>query len=326
LQIPPVTHIVPVKELCPIITGDSTAHNGPVTWHAAFRDGIQLTFLPYRHVLSFEFEYPLNTEPLRIDAVIIKKQPDAVIGNPLGAIFRKVNIVEYKSPGDYLSTGDYHKVGAYARLYSVLNRIPTTEMTISFAAEVYPRNLLKYLKNTYGYKVEEENPGIYRVKGDIFAAQVIETKKLKEEDGGIWLRDLRNGLKGKELREIIERGKELPKGSPLTAYLAMVLQANGTGLEEVVEMPNVTLEEVLEKHGFIERWEARGREIGLEKGREIGLEKGQEIGLEKGREIGLEKGREEAVKRLRKHGMDPAEIAEALELPPAAVTRYLNAK
>ncbi|MDR2746641.1 MAG: hypothetical protein LBB77_04260, partial [Treponema sp.] len=63
---------------------------GPITWHTAFRDGIRLTFLPYRDVLSFEFEYPLNTEPLRIDAVIIKKQPDAVIDNPLGAIFRGV--------------------------------------------------------------------------------------------------------------------------------------------------------------------------------------------------------------------------------------------
>jgi hypothetical protein len=68
----------------------------PVDWHAAFRDGIQLAFLPYRRSLSFEFEYPLNTEPLRIDAVIIKKQPGAVIDMPLGALFRQVNILEYK--------------------------------------------------------------------------------------------------------------------------------------------------------------------------------------------------------------------------------------
>jgi hypothetical protein len=30
-------------------------------------DGIQLSFFPYRKVLSFEFEYPLNTEPLRME-------------------------------------------------------------------------------------------------------------------------------------------------------------------------------------------------------------------------------------------------------------------
>ncbi|MDR3147427.1 MAG: hypothetical protein LBU00_03500, partial [Treponema sp.] len=102
---------------------EDTPPNNPITWHSAFRDGIQLTFLPYRDVLSFEFEYPLNTEPLRIDAVIIKKRPKAVIDTPLGAIFRRVNIVEYKSPGDYLAVADYHKAWAYARLYSVLKNV-----------------------------------------------------------------------------------------------------------------------------------------------------------------------------------------------------------
>jgi predicted transposase YdaD len=121
-------------------------------------------------------------------------------------------------------------------------------------------------------------------------------------------------LKGEELRGIIERGKELAEGMPVRAYLAMVLRANGSKLEEVAGMPGMTLEEVLEKHGFIAKWEARGREEGLEKG------------LEKGQELGLEKGRKEVVKRLRKHGMDPAEISEALELPLNTVIKYLNAE
>jgi hypothetical protein len=271
--------------------------------------------------LQFEFEYPLNTEPLRIDAVIIKKQPDAVIDNPMGALFRGVNIVEYKSPGDYLSVEDYHKAGAYARLYSVLNGVETGDMTVSFAGEAYPRKLLNYLRGEYGYRVEERWPGIYYVEGDIFGVQVIETKKLRGE-GGVWLKNLRGGLKGEELRGTMERGKVLPEGAPLTAYLSMVLQANGLGLEEMVEMSNVTLEEVLEKHGFIEKWEARG----LEKGMEQGLERGMEQGLERGLERGLEEGLERAAKGLRKYGMDPAEIAGALELPLAKVIGYLNAE
>jgi hypothetical protein len=116
------------------IAGD-TSHDGPINWHSAFRDGLQLAFLPYRRVLGFEFEYPLNTEPLRIDAVIIKKEPGAVIDIPLGAMFRRVNVVEYKSPGDYISIADYHKAGAYVRLYGVLNDVEITDMTLSFVAE-----------------------------------------------------------------------------------------------------------------------------------------------------------------------------------------------
>jgi hypothetical protein len=41
-----------------------------IDWHSAFRDVIQLALYQYRDDLSFEFEHPLNSEPLRIDMVI----------------------------------------------------------------------------------------------------------------------------------------------------------------------------------------------------------------------------------------------------------------
>jgi hypothetical protein len=262
----------------------------------AFCGGIQLAFLPYRHSLSFEFEYPLNTEPLRIDAVIIKKRPNLIIDMPLGLIFRQVNILEYKSPGDYFSMRDYLKVGAYVRLYCYLNGIPVGEITISLVGDRFPRKLMKELAKL-GYEIREEWPGIYYVSGDMFKVQVIETKKLREGDGGIWLRDLRGGLKGEELGEILRIGKGLGKEAPMGAYLHALIQANMMGFKEMVEMNDaVTIEDVLEEYGFTARWEARGLERGLERD----------------------------VKKLRKHGMDPAAIAEALELPPATVSRYLD--
>ncbi|MDR0642231.1 MAG: hypothetical protein LBG07_07215 [Treponema sp.] len=247
----------PIRGILPITSKNTSPRQKPITWHTAFRDGIQLTFFPYRHLLQFVFEYPLNTEPLRIDAVIIKKQPGAVIENPLGALFRNVNIIEYKSPGDYLSVEDYHKTGAYARLYSVLNRVESGDMTISFVGEGYPRKMLNYVKGKYGYKVEERGAGIYYVEGDICGVQVIETKRLG--GGGEWLRDLRGGLKGEELRGIMERWRGMPAGTPLGAYIPVVLRANGVVLEEMVEMPNITFEEVLERHGFTTKWKEEGR-------------------------------------------------------------------
>jgi hypothetical protein len=255
---------------------------------------------PYRDVLSFEFEYPLNREPLRIDAVIIKKRGEAVIDEPGGAIFRGVNIIEYKSPGDYLSIRDYHKAGAYGRLYSVLNGVETGDMTVTFVGWRHPGKLLKYLGEAYGYEVREMRDGIYYVKGDIFGVQVIETKRLKGGDGGEWLKGLRGGLKGGELREILERSRRMPKGSPLSAYIHMILQANTAGFKEILGMADGLLEDVLEEYGFIAKWEAKGREEGWEEGWE------------------------EAAKRLQKHGMAPGEIAEALELPQDTVFRYLD--
>jgi hypothetical protein len=44
-----------------------TGKKQAVTWHTAFYDAIRLELYRYRDVLSFEFEHPLNAEPLRID-------------------------------------------------------------------------------------------------------------------------------------------------------------------------------------------------------------------------------------------------------------------
>jgi hypothetical protein len=107
----------------------------------------------------------MNIEPLRIDAVIIKKAQEAVIDTPLGAIFRGHNIIEYKSPEDYLSIADYHKVEAYTHLYCALERVEITDMTITLVSSGYPRKLMKYLREVYGYKIHESAPGIYRVEG-----------------------------------------------------------------------------------------------------------------------------------------------------------------
>jgi hypothetical protein len=41
---------------------------GHIDWHAGFREGIQLALHPCRDSLRFEFEHPLNSQPLRIDA------------------------------------------------------------------------------------------------------------------------------------------------------------------------------------------------------------------------------------------------------------------
>jgi predicted transposase YdaD len=95
---------------------------------------------------------------------------------------------------------------------------------------------------------------------------------------------------------ILEKGKEMPKGAPLSAYMYMILQANTGGLREVMTISDATLEEVLEEFGLTAKWEAKG----------------------------WEQGRQEDVKRLQKYGMEPEQLALALELPLDTVFRYLT--
>jgi hypothetical protein len=289
-----------------------TPRDEPIDWHAGFRDGIQLALHPYRDSLRFEFEHPLNSQPLRIDAVIFKEDRGAAIDNPIGAIFRDVNVLEYKSPEDYLSTGDFYKAQAYALLYCAQNGIKATNMSLSFVSESHPRKLFKYLKQEHGIEAREQRPGIYYLEGAFFPTQVIETKRLEEAGGGIWLKDLRRGLNGKRLREIIDLSRRMPEGTPLSAFLYTLIQANRSGAQEMMAMSEAAVKAVLmefaEKYGYTAEWEA----------------KGMERGMKKGMERGMEKGREDAVRRMQKHGMEPGQIAEVLELPLDTVFRYLQ--
>ena len=49
-----------------------------------------------------EKEYNLNTKPLEIDLLVIKKEASVRIENEIGILFRGHNIMEYKSPDDAL--------------------------------------------------------------------------------------------------------------------------------------------------------------------------------------------------------------------------------
>ena len=83
-------------------------------WHPAFFEAIQMELDEYRHALQFTHEHQLTTEPLKIDVVIIKKTGDIPIKKNIAAIFRKVNILEYKSPDISVTVKDFYHVYGYA--------------------------------------------------------------------------------------------------------------------------------------------------------------------------------------------------------------------
>ena len=64
--------------------------------------------------LHFHEEYPLGTQPMRMDILIIKKDPDVHIRKNIGQIFRTYNVIEYKPPGVSLSINHFYKAYGYA--------------------------------------------------------------------------------------------------------------------------------------------------------------------------------------------------------------------
>jgi hypothetical protein len=196
---------------------------GRLKWHPAFLQAMQMELFDYRDYLEFKYEHQLTAEPLRIDLLIIKKPKDLAIDKNIARIFRSDNIIEYKSPEDYISIKDFLKVYAYANLYAAITPgIDLSEVTLTFVESRHPRKLLKYLSGIRGYTVEETSPGIYFVAGDYLPIQIIESKKLSEGEN-LWLNSLRNNLKVESMNVIMENKKSRLHDSGTDAYLDVIL-------------------------------------------------------------------------------------------------------
>ncbi|MDR1095780.1 MAG: hypothetical protein LBL31_05280, partial [Spirochaetaceae bacterium] len=144
-----------------------------IPWHPAFFQAMRLELEPYKDALEFISEHQLTAEPLRIDVVIVKKAPGVVIDKNIARIFKRVNILEYKSPEDYVSVRDFFKVQGYAALYASLNDIDIEDMTVSLVETRCPKELFKYLAQNKRYTVTEDSPGICRITGGLADIQVI---------------------------------------------------------------------------------------------------------------------------------------------------------
>jgi hypothetical protein len=221
-------------------------------------------------------EYPLTSEPLQIDVVIIKKAPDVTIEKNIACIFKQVNLMEFKSPGDYFSVHDFYKVIGYAFFYASLNKVSIRDMTVTVVESRCPRKLFKYAgKST----VIETSPGIHLISGYPMDIQVIESRKLSPEEN-IWLRGLANDLKTETADAIIKESEKKGKEARINAYLYAVVEANIIMQEELLRMPKkekLTFYQVLEKAGFIAEGEARGEAKGIVQGKESAWKKALEL-------------------------------------------------
>lgn len=182
-----------------------------IQWHPAFYCAIQLEFREDAEYLEFSEEFSLTEKPLAIDMVIVKKQEGIRVKNCLGHIFKRHNIIEYKSPDDHLDIDVFYKTVAYACLYKALpkhvNEIPVEELTITIVRDICPVKLLKELEKN-GFKVEKRQPGIYYISGNLFDTQIIAADQLNEDEQ-IWLRSLTKRLTPVQYKNIVKQSEQL---------------------------------------------------------------------------------------------------------------------
>ena len=184
-----------------------------IKWHPGFYGAAELEFLSNKGALEFQREFNLSKEPIRMDLLIIKKLANIRTKNELGHIFKKFNVIEFKSPDDSLSIDDYFKTVGYAGLYkglgNTVDQIPADELTISIFRESYPREMFGAMKD-WGLEINEHYPGIYYISGKRmpFDTQIVVTKQLNKETHRA-LRILSKHVNEDDVRAFIEKAAQM---------------------------------------------------------------------------------------------------------------------
>ena len=221
------------------------AEEAVLQWHPAFFAGIQIEFSEEKEKLIFENEHQLGTKPKQIDVLIIKKESEIELQKNIGKIFRRYNIIEYKSPKDYLSIDDFYQVYGYACFFKAdtehANEIKAEEITITFICKKKPEKLIKHLQEERGFRLEGKN-GIYIIYGDFFPMQLIVTLELSKTEN-FWLHYLTDDLKTvEEANKILDKYEGHQKENLYKSVMNIIVNANREVFKEANKMCEALLD------------------------------------------------------------------------------------
>ena len=178
--------------------------------------------------------------------------------------------------------------------------------------------MIKHLKELRGYKIKQQEPGIYYILGDIIPIQLLVTSKLSKEQN-LWLNSLTNNMKDKEQLTAIITDYQKHKNNLLyDAVMNLIIQANQKNFREVNSMCEA-LEELMkdiikEKE---QQAEQRGILLGEQRGILLGEQRGILLGEQRGILLGEQRGEQQKLLQLIQKKMQKLktieQIAEELE-------------
>lgn len=199
-----------------------------IQWHPAFCSAIELTLLKNAGSLNYIREFNLSSKPLQIDLLVINKDDDVQIEDEIGRIFRRHNLLEYKSSGDAMNIDTWYKAIGYGCLYKALagnfvNEIRADTVTLTLVRREKPKELLKALISG-GLAVSSNYPGIYRVRGNVlFETQIIVSEELPS-GSHVWLKALTRRIEKKEAQQLLINAGGFRQGSRERELADSVLQ------------------------------------------------------------------------------------------------------
>ena len=228
--------------------------NTKIQWHPAFVAAMGLELKQNRGDLIFEKEYNLNTKPLEIDLLIIKKAASVQVSSEIGRFFKGHNILEYKSPEDHLDIDTFYKTLAYGCLYKsygkTVDAIKAEDITISVIREAKPVELFHYFER-HGCTIVNTCCGIYCIEGKAwFPTQIVVTNEL-DRDVHEWLMALSGKLNKEDVLKLLNDRNSLTEKQDRElddSVLEVSIGANSKIVEELLgdESMCETLMEIME--------------------------------------------------------------------------------
>ena len=281
-----------------------------IQWHPAFHASIQIEFKDEVEKLTFDAEHLLAKKPMQVDELIIKVNENEVINKNIGKIFRRHNIIEYKSPDDYLTINDFYKVYGYCCFYQSdteeVCKILPEELTITFICNHFPRKMIQHLREFRGLEIICVEPGIYHIIGDPFPIKLLITKELNPTENR-WLQSLRNDVtEPEEIKTLLKEYEDNKSSKLYQAAIDVITRANWNAVKEVKESMCEALKELMAEE-FQEQEELVTKRVTEEVTKQV-----------------TEQVTEEFIRTLFKSITDANKLAELLNLPVEQINKVLN--
>lgn len=199
------------------------------------------------HVSRLDFGYSNSFDELfKTQFSVIIKNKQTEISNEIGRLFRKYNIMAYKSPYDDFNIDTLYEALAYAAFYksdgNTVDERKTDDITISIVTMEKPLELFNTLKER-GIEIKMPYDGIYYIKNYVlFPMQIVVTDELSSEKH-TWIKSLSNkmdivGMKSLLDKSIALEGKH--EKELANSLIKTVLEANGDLINEIKENEEIS--------------------------------------------------------------------------------------
>ena len=253
------------------------------TYHEAAFAAFNYLLRKYKHNGDVELfdEHRLSKRSLKIDIMVVKKNPAVEIEESWGKIFREHNVIEYKSPvAKPVSLDVFNKViHGYTGIYASNENISLTQMTATIVCFKKPTALFEQLKSELNYKILRKDKGIYyiSIKGSCESKSLLIQFLVSDEleDSVVVLKALRAKIDETTAKKVLELPVEDDEYQvSLSQWWEVMLLENREILSEEENMGRwEDVVNTLERKGILDKWSQKKKQDWQREGMQQGMQK-----------------------------------------------------